>query len=428
MKTPAEPAAPESFSVPVRNDLVILPRAGSSPMDKSFEMRRIRKHFVLNLIREQPGLSRAEIAKQAGLNLPSVSALVDELVSDELVKEQDARPSLRGRPPIPILLREDAASVLGIDIGKKTTTMFLANLKGQPLVSFERPTPTLFSPEAYTEWTLEVADEILGQSASYMPPLCGIGVAVPGLVTSVASNVAAGPGAVGAGESWLAVESVRKALADKYRVEVLVDNDARLCVTGATWFSTGRRKYKNLAVLNLGFGLGLGVMVNGHLLRGEKGFAGEIGHIPLGRPGAPCYCGRSGCLETIASGAAITALAKERGLPVTDVEELAKRARQGFEDATAVFDVYADGIGRAAASIINLFNPEAIILTGKVSRAADVFLDSMKASMAAHSLPAAVMDTEIIVEPAKNLSILGAVAVVLNQVFFSSHISVEEIL
>jgi len=418
-----------SGKVPVRTDLVIVPKPGSTPMLKSVEMRRIKKHFVLNTIRETPGQSRAEIAKTAGLNVPNVATLVDELLSDGLVKEEEARQSIRGRRPIPVFINEQAASVLGIDIGKKSTSMILTNLKGDILVSFERPTPDLRTPQQYTSWASEVAEKILMESRSFMPPLCGIGVAVPGLVSATSRHLPKVNGAVSSGESWSVVEAIESSLKSSFGVEVLVDNDARLCVTGATWFTSGAAKLQNVAVLNVGFGLGLGVMINGQMLKGSKGFAGEIGHIPLGRRDVPCFCGRSGCLENIVSGAALSALAQERGLSSTDVEELAQNARDGVKDAAEIFELFADSLGKTLATIINLFDPELIILTGKVSRAADIFYDNMTLAMYNHSLPASSSGTNILVEGAgKNLSSLGAVAVVLNQIFCTRHISIEEIL
>lgn len=430
VKKETDTEATDLMEIPFRRDLLVMPSPESTPSDRSIDKRRIRKHFVLNVIREHGPLSRAEIAKQSGLNLPSVSSLMDDLIADGLVIEQEARLSLRGRRPIPVYLRDDAASVLGIDIGKRTTTTLLTNLRAKSLLSYERPTPELTSPEAYTAWAMEVAESILQEASGFMPPLCGIGVALPGLVSSANSDApTVGEGAVVSGESWMAVEAMRKALSEAFGVEVLVDNDARINVPGATWFSNRQPKFKNFAVLNIGIGLGLGILANGHVLRGAQGFAGEIGHIPLGREGVPCYCGLSGCLENAASGAAIADMAKERGYKTQDVEELAQMAREGDAGAQEIFRIFAVALGRGVATIINLFNPEAIILSGKVSRAADVFLADLKTSMAAHALPAPFAETVLMVEnPAKNLSSLGAVAVVLHQIFYSSHISFEEVI
>src|SRR5690606_14979481 len=113
-------------------DLVAVNKPATTPSDRSIEKRRLRKHFILNVIREQGPLSRAEIAKVADFNLPSVSSLVDELIADGLAQEEKARHVLRGRRPIPVFLKQDAACALGIDVGKRTTTALLSNLAAKP--------------------------------------------------------------------------------------------------------------------------------------------------------------------------------------------------------------------------------------------------------------------------------------------------------
>lgn len=391
--------------------------------------RRLRKHFVLNVIRENGPLSRAEIAKVSGLNLPSVSSLVDELVTDELVMEEEARTAVRGRRPIPVSLRDNAACVLGIDIGKVSTTTMLANLSAKVLRTTERPTPHLTTPDEHAAWVVQVARETFEQSPDEVPPLCGMGVALAGLVPDVESGSPSGEnGNVSHADSAGIATAVHTALRDAFGVEVLVENDARLMVPGWRWFGE-KAKSQNFAVLNVGYGLGLGISLNGRLLSGAQGFAGELGHIPLGRPDVNCYCGGRGCLENTASGAALTAMARERGLKITDVGELADLARNGDTKALELFQEFAAALGRGVATVINLFNPEVIILTGKVSRASDLFLDEVKQSVREHALPAALARTQITVEtPDVNLSLVGAVAVVLNQIFFSSRISFEEVI
>lgn len=419
-KSASNPASAPASPLPYRRDLLVVQSAESTPSDRSIEKRRLRKHFVLNVIRENPGLSRAEIAKSSGFNLPSVSSLVDELIEDGLAYEEEARHVMRGRRPVPVYLKEDAATVLGIDIGKQTTTALLANMTGKTHINIERPTPSLKSPEDYANWVLETANSVLAKAGTETPPLCGIGVVLPGLIASNES-----PGGTAEEPST----AVRKILMEHFNVEVLVENDARVMVAGLQWFKNSQQRYKNFAVLNLGIGLGLGVCVNGQLLQGESGFAGEIGHVPLGRPGAKCYCGAEGCLETIASGAAISNMAAARGLKNTNVEDVAALARKGDANALAVFDEFAGALGRGIATIIALFNPQAILISGKVSRASDLFLEPMLESARRHALPPSISKVDIVVEnPDTNLSSQGAVAMVLCRIYYTNHVTFEEVI
>lgn len=406
-----------------RTDLVVLPATESTPSDRSIEKRRLRKHYVLNVIRENPGLSRAEIAKTSGFNLPSVSSLVDELISDGLVAEEAARAVMRGRRPIPVYLCDNAASVLGIDIGKHSSMAILTNLAPKRIVTIERPTPRLPDAAAYGAWAVELARSVFTQVGENMPPLCGVGVALPGLVRSFE------PGAQAASSEDTPAAAVRRELKENLGVEVLVDNDARIMVRGTQWFSPHYLDERNFAVLNVGIGLGLGVAVNGKPMEGASGFAGEIGHIPLGRAGVPCYCGRTGCLENVASGAALSQMAKDAGLETSDVEELAALARNGQQAARSIFGQFAESLGLGIATILSLFNPETLLLGGKVCRASDVFYEPLMASVERHALPASFAAARIVVEnPDINLSSLGAVATVLHTIYNSSEVSFEQVI
>lgn len=411
----------------IRPDL-LLRHVPTTPSDRSVEKRRLRKYFVLNVIREKGPLSRAEIAKVSGLNLPSVSSLVDELVSDGLAVEEEARMALRGRRPIPVSLRADAACVLGIDIGKSTSMTMLTDLATNTILKTECPTPALESRADHAAWALQLVKDTFAQLKAPPPPLCGIGVALPGLIAVNEDHVIA-PGGNGSQQPETVIAGlVQDALIEAYGVQVLVENDARVMVPGVRWFRE-EPPSQNFAVLNIGFGLGMGISLNGRLLSGAQGFAGELGHIPLGRPGVACFCGGTGCLETTASGAGLASMARQRGLATDDVEELVRMAREGDAAAQEIFNEFAAALGRGVATIVNLFNPEAIILTGKVSRASDVFLDRMNETVAMHALPAALTKVRVVVEDARtNLSLLGAVAVVLNHIFFSSRVSYEEVI
>lgn len=420
-----------TLNITARHDL--LPPAGQSnmtPLDRSIEKRRLRKHYILNIIRQKPGLSRAEISKAAGMNLPSVSTLIDELLNQGLAYEEDARRSARGRRPTPIYLQSDAASVLGIDIGKHSTMAILMNLGSAPITTLERLTPPLTTTQDYADWAITIAESIFEQYPQEPPPLCGIGVALPGLISETACEDDAPDAQEPTGNiRCLSANQIKRALKTRFGVEALVDNDARIMVPGAHWFHTDHPTGKNFVVFNIGLGMGIGVCENGRILSGTHGFSGELGHSPLGDPDILCYCGNYGCLENVASGLGIQRMAQERGLPANDVQELADLARDGGKEAQAIFKKFASALGRGIAVTINLYNPETVILSGKVSMAADVFIDDLKAAVARHTLQPILERTRIHIEsPQKNLSSLGAVAIVFHSIFYSGNVSFAEIM
>ena len=400
-------------------DLVVVPTT-DTPADRSIEKRRLRKHHILNVIREHGPLSRADISKVSGYNLRSVSSLVEELLGDDLVYENDAVEVPRGRRPIPVHLNRKAAAALGIDIGRRRTTGLLMDLGGHVIHEMELKTPECKRPDKYADWTMTVAEKMFESASDVTPPLCGIGVAVPGLIAKKGLRVSY--------TMQEAAEHIRRELIHAYGVEVMVENDARMMAMGYLWFGKGGT-YNSFAVLKIGAGLGLGIVEEGRTLQGAMGFAGELGHIPMGDNRIQCPTGQYGCLENIASGAGITRMAEERGLEKTDAKEVAELVRQGNLEAKQIFHEFTVALGRGIATVLNLYNPEAVILGGRVASAADVFLDDLREIVAAHTLPPIWETTDIIVANGEGkYGSLGAGAVVLHHIYYSAHVTLDSVI
>lgn len=400
------------MAIPTRDDLVVILN-GATPADRSMEKRRLRKHSVLNVIRKHGPLSRADITKVSGFNLPSVSSLVDELVSDGLVLEEKAKAVPRGRRPIPVYLNEDAASIVGLDIGKRSTIVLLVNLAGKVITRHESKTPVLKNAKAYADWGCKVLQQVFRQHQPKQP-LAGIGVAIPGLISQQ--------------EQLSPAQVISRALSEKFSVPTLVENDARMMALGSHWFGAGR-EYSNFLVVNIGHGIGMGIFIDGKLYTGKQGFAGEIGYIPLGDEEVEGYSECPAALENVASGSGLIRRARERGLDVDDVASLAELARGGDRKARRVFRDFAATLGRGIASVVNLFDPEAVILSGRVCRSADLFLDDLRTETARHALGPIMSSTPLLVSTLDvDLGPLGAAASVLHQIFNSSHVQVDEVI
>ncbi|MDK2971455.1 MAG: hypothetical protein PWP23_1210 [Candidatus Sumerlaeota bacterium] len=403
--------------IPTRPDLVVVPNS-STPADRSIEKRRLRKHSVLNVVRAHGPVSRAGISKISNFNLPSVSALVDELVEEGLVLEEEAQRVPRGRRPIPVHLNESAASILGIDIGKSSTIGLLLNLGGTLITRVEKRTPSLSTPKAHEEWVAKIAAQVFAETGDKTPPLAGIGIGLPGLIGKSSSGT----------ETHNIATHLATSLEAIYGVCTIVENDARMMALGCMLFGQGKA-LSSFAVLNIGFGLGMGLVLDGRLFQGTQGFGGEIGHIPLGESGVPCYCGKSGCLENIVSGSGLVRLAKAKGLAVSDAAEVAELARKGDRKALAIFRTFSEHLGRTAAVVMNLYDPEAVILSGRVCRAGDLFIDGARAELERHVLAPIARHSELLVSTLDvDLGPIGAAAAVLHRIFFSSHVSIDEVI
>lgn len=156
-------------------------------------------------------------------------------------------------------------------------------------------------------------------------------------------------------------------------VPVFVENDANLYALGEGYKGTAQGK-ENFCCLTLGTGVGSGVVVEGKLLKGHRGVASEIGHMSVDAFGEPCACGSRGCLEAYCSGKAILRMARDKGLQVKDAEEVAELAKRGSLVAKEVFETMGTYLGIGLSNIANIFNPELIVIGGKVSRSYELFV------------------------------------------------------
>ncbi len=405
--------------VPVRKGLVVIPTA-QTPADRSIDKRRLRKHAILNVLRRHAPLSRAEVAKETGFNMRTTSMLIEEMVREELILEHEAVETPRGRRPTPLSLNARAASVLGIDIGRNRTIGRLMDLGGGLIVEAELQTPPIGQAEKFAGWALRTARRTIEQAGGGFPPVCGIGVGIPDLVERNGENALF--------DKQKAAGHIRRELMEEFGIEVLVDVDVRLMSRGSLWFGAGR-DYRHFAVLKLGAGLGLGVVIDNELMGGGLEQPMELGHTPMGAVGARCYCGASGCLETVTSGIGIERLAREAGLADPQAPAVAEAARTGDKAALRVFDRFAEGLGRAVATVVNLYAPEAVILSGRLTRAADLYVGRAREVAGRHALGPRFRRVKLIVsDPNARLGALGSVAIVYDHIFHSHHVDVDEVL
>lgn len=397
--------------------LIVIPDT-SSPASRSAGKRLLRKHQVLNCIREQEGLSRAEISKTIGFNLPTVSSLVDELVLDQLAVESEARESPMGRRPIPVSLNEKAASILGIDVGKRQTVALITNLNGQIIYQLERPSKDFQTADDYLTFIYDLIDSMEAKfRLADTPPLAGAGIAIPGLVPLDIE-----------GGSQTVSNILASKLSEALGVTVFVENDARAMAFAELWFGSGK-KCKSFLNLNIGEGLGMGIVEDGNIVRGSLGYAGEIGQIPLGDVVESWPTGVQRCLENVASGAGLRRMAKEAGLGDLEGAEIAELARKGNKKAQKIFHKFADTLAMGIATVINLYNPQRIILSGRVIHSIDVFQYSLNAAIPNYTLKSALDQTEVMIsEMIETAGSLGAAALVLHHIFTCSHVSLQEVL
>lgn len=358
-------------------------------------MRELNRSLVLDLLKQNSPISRAAIAKLTALAKPTVSTIVDDLVSDGLVREIGIGQtrSNGGRPPILLEFNERSHFLIGVEIGVKHTTIALADAQGRELTRTE----LRMSPTKPAETLDTIANEIrrtMRSAGAQLGRLAAIGIVVPGLVDANTATCLLAPNI-----GWRDVP-VRELLARSFsRVPIFVHNTVDPANVAESLEGAGEG-FGNIAMLWASTGVGAGLLANGRVFGGHGGISGEIGHCYV--PGATerCNCGQVGCLETIASGPSVaraakqaikagrrTVLAGKRQLTSVDV---AAAAAAG--DALAL-EVLADAgraLGIAASWLVNLFNPELVLIGGGLSDAGEPLLGPLEAALREHALPQAM--------------------------------------
>ncbi len=366
-------------------------------------VKNLNKHAVLDLIRfTSGGISRAELAQRMDLSRAAMTAIVNDLLETDVIRETEARSSHSGRPPIILEINPSRGHVIGIDMGASHLTIALADFTAQIVDEIEISFDVAQGPEPSLAQAEMLLFELLEKNDMRLDQIHAIGLGVPGPIVSEAGLVIAPPIMPG----WDGYP-IRKSLEHKWGRPVSLNNDAELGVLGEWAYGAGRGE-NDLAFIKVGSGIGAGLLLNGQIYHGATGSAGEIGHLTIEENGPLCDCGNTGCLEALAGGKAIARQAKEaveRGqrtllANMGPVEELTARdvaaaARRGDLVSQQIIAQAGSWLGIAIAGMVNIFNPRMVIVGGGVSQMGDLLLQPIRDAVHRRSLPAAAQTVKI---------------------------------
>ncbi|MEW5902493.1 MAG: ROK family transcriptional regulator, partial [Acidobacteriota bacterium] len=386
----------------------------------------INKVKVTNLIRDNDGISRAALAKKSGISAPTVSRIVEALIQEGLVIEVGRGMSNGGRRPTLLKFSGVDNFIIGIDLGTTDIYGVLTDLDAKVIAEVKRPTKVEEGFSRIMERTSELINELRNHLGEKKGKIRGIGMAIAGLINRERGIVEFSPNF-----KWHNVD-VRAALSQLGEIPVFFDNVTRVMALGEMWYGTGRN-YRNFIMVNVGFGIGAGIIVQGGPLYGFKGLAGELGHIILEKDSdVQCGCGNFGCLEALSSGNAIAKAAQKelRDGAVSILSEMcngdpsrltaemvAFAAKQGDSLAWTIFDRAAEYLGLGIAGVINLFNPEAVFIGGGVAQAGDILFNRVRKTVNARALSKTASDVTI--HPASfgsRAAVMGAISLILSGV------------
>jgi len=378
--------------------------------------REINRQIALTLIRTHQPVSRADLARLMGTRRGAASVLVNELLAEGLIFEGAiGEGGGRGRKPTFLYIDSRERYVIAVDIRATRTYMMATDLLGKPMVGITNfPTNRDF---AALVSDLSQKIKVILENHRAVANCQGVGVAVPGMTDPSSGRVLHAPTL-----GWRDV-NLKDPLAAATGLPVHVENSGRACALAQVWATRGDAHTGDLAFVSVSDGVGVGIVVNGEILRGRHNIAGEFGHVPLSIDGPRCSCGATGCWEAYVSNLATLSRyfgrdSNERK-PVSveaatfTIEDLIARARQGDGKALAALSSTGRYLGLGLASIINAVDPGRVYVGGEITAAWDLIEPTVKAALAERSLTELTARTEIrTVSVDEHPRLRGAVALV----------------
>ncbi len=360
----------------------------------------ILKQNILGLCINDGDYSIADLSKELGTSIPTITKLVGELIDEGFLEDMGKQGTNGGRRPSIYGLNPYAGYFVGIDVHRNDISIAVTNFKGQTVDLQEDMPFVLENSVASLKALCKCILDHLKKSGIDKDKVRAYGVNLSGRVNNE----------TGYCFTYFIGEDrpIASLLEDELQTPVFVENDSRAMTYGEYICGVANNE-KNMLFLNVAWGLGMGMIIDGKLSYGKSGFSGEIGHFPLLDNDQICQCGKTGCLETGASGSALHRIIMEKlregrssslsdkfnANEEIDLEDIMAAVEE--EDVLAIETVEEIGstLGRAIAGLINLFNPELVVIGGRVSAAKEYLLLPIKSAIQKHSLNMVNKDTSI---------------------------------
>lgn len=378
------------------------------------KMKSVNKSIILNKIRTSAPISRAQIAKETKLTPPTVSSIVKELIEQDIVSESDLGKSRGGRKPTMLLINSSAFYVIGVDAGPETVECILTDLSGRVMERIVNNIVIPITNEHFLSILKQGIHHILEVSRLSKENILGIGVAMHGVV-----DVETGTSLIAPNLNLTDVP-IRSEIEKAFGLQVKVENDARAMALGEYWFG-GHGELDSMAAVNIGRGVGAGIVIEGKLYHGAQDLAGEFGHMTIDINGEVCTCGNRGCLQTFATGSAIGYRARKcikDNIDTLTGEEVYLQAQSGDERYMNVLQETGEIIGIGLTNFIHMMNPRKIVLGGGVMKSEKFLLPAIKQTLDQRVLTPAARQAEVVVtQLGDDATLLGAVSLLLVEVF-----------
>ncbi|WP_367924622.1 ROK family protein [uncultured Ruthenibacterium sp.] len=383
-------------------------------------IKRINESSILRVIQERGAVSRAEIAKILGLTPATVTNNIHTLMAQGLVCEAGAGDSCGGRKPILLQLNENGVFFIGVDIHRDEVRAAVVNLAGKIVVCDER---TFCQDEAFETRVLECICAVR-KAFGCDEKLYGIGIGAPGIV-DLNSDVSVYLPSIARRNVPL-----RSYIQENQNLPVYIDNDANAMALGESYFGQAKG-VMDYVFLSVGRGIGAGIVLGGKIYRGSRFAAGEIGHIRVQENGRRCVCGKYGCLDTVAAEYNVlrdVSQAIQAGVPSIlcemldgqldrlDFASLVAAARAQDKCVLDILRQVGQNLGIAVSYIVNLLNPQMVVLGGNMSVLGEYIRESMVQSATALSMEDCMQGTHIVLSSLRqDAGVVGAASLCIDR-------------
>jgi predicted NBD/HSP70 family sugar kinase len=365
-------------------------------------------------------LSCSDLSTRIDISLPLAAKMLNELMEENVIVETGYAPSTGGRRPLLYSLRSNVLYVVAVAMDQLFTRIVIMDMHRRHITVIKEVELPLVNNASAAVTLVQSINECIRGSGIAKEDIAGIGIGMPGFVDAKK----------GMNYSFLETGDVplTRYITTGTGVQTFIENDSSLIALAEFRFGAARNK-RSAMVINLGWGIGLGMILNGEIFRGHNGFAGEFSHLPLFSNNKLCSCGKSGCLETEASLLVVVGKAEEgirngrltlldQLLPAENVDQacwaVISAAERGDKFAVELLSEAGYNIGRGVAILIHLLNPEAIILSGRGSSAGKIWQTPIQQALNEHCIPRLAANAGIeISQLGYNAELTGAAALVM---------------
>ncbi|MGN7310911.1 ROK family transcriptional regulator [Alkalicoccobacillus gibsonii] len=395
------------------------------------QMKTFNQKVILKLLKEHGVLSKAQLSKISQLTVPAVTGIIQTLLQSKLIEEIGPTKTSRGRFPATYKIRSNGIHILAVTIATTFAKAAIINLDGE----VKEICQTTLPKHVTSEQALSYVEKLVQQCNPDQYQIIGMGAGLHGIVDTEKGVLVFPPQL-----SWRSFPILEE-LEKRFSYPILIDNDCNTLVLAERWFGQAKEG-ETTVTLNVDYGIGAGIYMNNNLFRGSHYAAGQIGHTIVAADGLECPCGNRGCLEMhasepsiirdvkskIESGSASIATDLAENVQSIQIQHVYEAALLNDELAISMLSRAGALTGKAASSLVNILNPDRLILSGGILKSNHTFFEPFQKAIQTNSIQASTQSLEIVKSDlGTHADVIGAACLWIDQLFDSS-IALESII